>query len=337
MDLEFGHGFIPRIASLAPRMETASLSPVDTVDVTILVDNTIDINLPGSAIAHRAPRHYDWAERAQLRAEHGYALLLTVRRGQDSQSILYDSGLGRDTLVHNMDVLEIRPGGLRAVVLSHGHADHHGGLEGVFRRLRKAGTPLVLHPDAWRERRLVFPTGTEIHMPPPSRADLEAEGVQVVEERGPSLLLDDTVLVSGHTERVTGFEKGVPSQQARTEHGWEPDPWVWDDQSVIVSLKGKGLVVLSGCSHSGAINVLRNAQRVTGIDRIHAFIGGLHLSGTAFEPIIPQTVVEMAALEPAVVVPGHCTGWRATHELARVLPDAFVQTSLGTRLHLGVR
>jgi len=99
-------------------------------------------------------------------------------------------------------------------------------------------------------------------MPPPSRADLEAEGVQVVEERGPSLLLDDTVLVSGQTERITEFEMGVPSQQARTGGGWEPDPWVWDDQSVIVKLAGKGLLVLSGCSHSGAVNVLRKSTPI---------------------------------------------------------------------------
>ncbi len=221
-------------------MEQASLVPVDGVDVTILVDNFVDINLASTDVAPRATRHYDWSERPPLRAEHGYALLVTVRRGDDRSSLLYDAGLGRDTLLYNMDTLEMRPDELRAVVLSHGHADHHGGLEGVFRRLRRGGTPLVLHPDAWRERRLVFPTGTEIHMPPPKRADLEAEGVQVVEERGPSLLLDDTVLVSGQTERLTEFEKGQPSQQARTADGWEPDPWVWDDQSVIVRLRDKG-------------------------------------------------------------------------------------------------
>lgn len=317
----------------APTMEQASLLPVDEVDVTILVDNFVDINLPSTDVAHRAIRHYDWSERLPLRAEHGYALLMTVRRGDAYQSLLYDAGLGRETVLHNMDVLEIRPSELRAVVLSHGHADHHSGLEGIFRRLRRAGTPLVLHPDAWRERRLVFPTGTEIHMPPPSRADLEAEGVQVVEERGPSLLLDETVLVSGQTERVTEFEKGQPSQQASTGDGWEPDPWVWDDQSVIVKVRGKGLVVLSSCSHSGAVNVLLNARRVTGGEKVHAFVGGLHLSGAAFEAIIPQTVAELARIGPSVIVPGHCTGWRATHELARAMPDAYVQTSLGTRLH----
>jgi 7,8-dihydropterin-6-yl-methyl-4-(beta-D-ribofuranosyl)aminobenzene 5'-phosphate synthase len=92
-------------------------------------------------------------------------------------------------------------------------------------------------------------------------------------------------------------------------------------------------VVLSSCSHSGAINVLRNARNVTAHPRVHAFVGGLHLSGALFEPIIPDTVAELAAIAPDVVVPGHCTGWRATHELARAMPEAYVQTGVGTTLH----
>jgi 7,8-dihydropterin-6-yl-methyl-4-(beta-D-ribofuranosyl)aminobenzene 5'-phosphate synthase len=314
-------------------MEQASLVPVDVADVTVLVDTFVDVLMASTQVARRAPLVYEWSERDQLRAEHGFALLLTVQRDGRSESILYDAGLGRDTAVYNMDVLDIRPTNLRAVVLSHGHADHHSGLEGMFRRLGKPGMPLVLHPDAWRDRRIAFPSGTQVHMPPPSRADLAAEGVEVVEERGPSLLLDGMVLVSGQTERVTDFETGFPAQEARTGDGWEPDPWIWDDQSVIVHVRNKGLVVLSSCSHSGAINVVRNAQRVTGEAKIHAFVGGLHLTGGLFEPIIPRTIAELTAIRPDWLVPGHCTGWRATHELARALPDAYVQTSVGTTLH----
>jgi len=179
----------------------------------------------------------------------------------------------------------------------------------------------------------VFPTGTEIHWPPPSRGDLEREGVEVLEERNPSLLLDGMVLVTGQIDRATDFERGMPWQYARTCAGWAADAWTWDDQALVLHLKGKGLVVLSSCSHAGIINVLRHAQRLTGLRKVNAVVGGLHLTGEIFEPIIPRTIEALSAIGPDIVVPCHCTGWKATHELARRLPGAYVQTSVGTRLH----
>ncbi len=313
--------------------DRVALLPIDVADVTILVDNAIDILLPSNEVAQRAPLAYNWSEREQLVAEHGYSLLLTVQRDGRSESVLYDAGLGRSTVLHNMDVLDLQTNDLRAVVLSHGHADHHGGLEGMFQRVGRRNMRLVLHPDVWRDRRVVFPTGVEIHMPPPSHNDLDREGVTIIEERGPSLLLDGMVLVTGQVERVTDFEKGFPLQQARANGGWEPDTWIWDDQAVVCHLKDKGLVVLSSCSHAGVINVLRHAQRLTGIDKVYAFVGGLHLTGGLFEGIIPRTITELASIGPTIVVPGHCTGWKATHEVARKLPEAYIQTSVGTQLH----
>jgi 7,8-dihydropterin-6-yl-methyl-4-(beta-D-ribofuranosyl)aminobenzene 5'-phosphate synthase len=310
-----------------------TLLPVDVADVTILVDNAVDILLPSSEIAQRPPMPSTLGAQEPLIAEHGYSLLLTVQRDGHTASVLYDAGLGRNTVLHNMDVLAMRANDLRAVILSHGHADHHGGLEGIFRRFGKRRMPLLLHPDVWRERRVVFPTGFEVQMPPPSHNDLDHEGVEIIEEKGPSLLLDETVLVTGQVERVTDFEKGFPPQQARTDHGWEPDPWLWDDQAIVCHVKDKGLLVLSACSHAGVINVLHHARRITGIDRIYAFVGGLHLTGGLFDAIIPRTIAELQAIGPAIIVPGHCTGWKAAHELIRTLPDAYVQTSVGTRLH----
>ncbi len=203
----------------------------------------------------------------------------------------------------------------------------------MLRRLGRRGMPLVLHPDVWRDRKVVFPTGVEIHMPPPSHNDLERESVSIVEERGPSLFLDGMVLATGQVERLTDFEKGFPLQQARTNGGWEADTWMWDDQAIVCHLKDKGLVVLSSCSHAGVINVLQHAQRLTGIDRVYAFVGGLHLTGGLFEAIIPRTIAALGLIGPAIVAPGHCTGWNATHKLARQLPVAYIQTSVGTRLH----
>jgi 7,8-dihydropterin-6-yl-methyl-4-(beta-D-ribofuranosyl)aminobenzene 5'-phosphate synthase len=125
----------------------------------------------------------------------------------------------------------------------------------MLRRLGGRGMPLVLHPDVWRDRKVVFPTSVEIHMPPPSHYDLEREGVSIVEERGPSLLPDGMVLATGQVERLTDFEKGFLLQQARTNGGWEADTWMWDDQAIICHLKDKGLVVLSSCSLASVINV----------------------------------------------------------------------------------
>ena len=154
----------------------------------------------------------------------------------------------------------------------------------------------------------------------------------MVEERGPTLLVDGQVLISGQVPRVTDFETGFPIHNARAGEGWEPDPLILDDQNLIVDVAGKGLVLLSGCSHAGAVNVLRNAQRLTGRSRIVGFVGGFHLTGAVFEPLIEPTIAAVAGFGVERLVPGHCTGWKATHRLAQALPEAFVQPSVGTVL-----
>jgi 7,8-dihydropterin-6-yl-methyl-4-(beta-D-ribofuranosyl)aminobenzene 5'-phosphate synthase len=316
-------------------MTPVSLLPVDAVDVTVLVDNSIDILAAPSEVERRPGFVWEWTAREQLRSEHGYSLVLRIHRAGGSTTLLYDAGLGRDTATHNLDVLAIDPKDVRAAVLSHGPADHHSGLEGLHRRLHASGMPLVVHPHVWRDRKVVFPNGTEIHMPPPSRADLDREGWQIVEDRGPTLLLDGFLLVTGEVERTTGYETGFPPHmhQARVSDMWEPDGLIADDQAVVVNVRDKGLVVMSSCSHAGAINVLQHARRLTGVDQVHAFVGGMHLTGGLFAPIIPRTIQDLVAIAPDYVVPGHCTGWQAQNAVVSALPKAYLQSNVGTTFH----
>jgi 7,8-dihydropterin-6-yl-methyl-4-(beta-D-ribofuranosyl)aminobenzene 5'-phosphate synthase len=312
------------------------LQTVDSVDATILVDNTIDILMASTDRVTRPPLTWDWSTRPQLIAEHGYSLLFNVHKRGSVKTILYDAGLSPDTITHNLSVLGIDLSDLDAVVLSHSHADHHGGLLGLVHSLGKKNLPLVLHPDAWKNRKIRFPSGVEMHMPPPDRRALERNDVRIIDSKGPSFLLSDQALVTGQVERVTDYEKGFPYQYEASEgEKWEPDPWIWDDQGIIFNVNGKGLVVASSCSHSGVVNVLRNAQRITGVNKIHSFIGGMHLTGGIFEKIIPQTIRDIAAIHPDIIVPGHCTGWRAMHLISHEMPQEYVQGSVGTRFHFG--
>jgi 7,8-dihydropterin-6-yl-methyl-4-(beta-D-ribofuranosyl)aminobenzene 5'-phosphate synthase len=208
------------------------------------------------------------------------------------------------------------------------------GLPGVVDRLGIRNMPLLLHPDAYLERKLVLPNGDEIMVPAPKIADLRRENIEVIEEVGPSMLVDGMILVSGEIARTTDFEKGFPIHYAQRHDSWEPDPLIMDDQCLIINVRDKGLVIVTGCGHSGIINTIRNAQAITGIHKIYAVMGGFHLTDALFEPIIPATIAALKEIKPRYVMPGHCTGWSATHQIAQAMPDAYISNSVGTTLIL---
>jgi 7,8-dihydropterin-6-yl-methyl-4-(beta-D-ribofuranosyl)aminobenzene 5'-phosphate synthase len=257
---------------------------------------------------------------------------VTVTRAGRRHLVLFDTGISPDGLVENMRRLELSPHDVDVVVLSHGHFDHVGGMEGLSRVLRPANLPVMIHPDAWSRRRLALPGRDPVLIASPSRGALEGAGFEIVERRQPSFLLDGSLLVTGEVDRTTEFEHGLaPTHQALRDGEWRADQLVLDDQALVVDLKGRGLIVITGCGHAGVINTLRHVQKLTGRDRVHAVIGGFHLSGPRFEPLIGPTTDAFANIAPDYLVPAHCTGWKATHALAARFPEAFLQNSVGTR------
>jgi 7,8-dihydropterin-6-yl-methyl-4-(beta-D-ribofuranosyl)aminobenzene 5'-phosphate synthase len=273
-----------------------------------------------------------------LRAEHGFSALVTLRVGDREHRVLFDTGITPDGVVENMRRLELSPADVEAVVLSHGHFDHVSGLQGLFRTVGRAGLPVIIHPEAWNRRRIAVPGREPVSLPSPSKPDLEAAGFEVVEEREPSFLLDGALLVTGEIDRTTPFEQGsAPSHQAQRSGEWHADPLILDDQALVANVRGKGLVVLTGCGHAGVINTLRHVRRLTGEGRLHAVIGGFHLSGPRFEPLIGSTCDGFAELEPDYLVACHCTGWKAIHALAARFPDAYLPNAVGTRFEFRAR
>jgi 7,8-dihydropterin-6-yl-methyl-4-(beta-D-ribofuranosyl)aminobenzene 5'-phosphate synthase len=310
------------------------LREADAVRITIVTDNSIDVLLAGSDVAHRFPLVPNLFERPLPIAEHGFSVLIEVS-GEDQQStVMFDTGVSRNGLLYNLDAMEIDAADISAIVLSHGHADHAMGLPGLIDRLGSRNLPLILHPAAYLERKVVLPNGNEINLPPPRRSDLRQENIEVVEEVGPSLLVDGTLLVSGEVPRTTDFERGFPIHWARRDGVWEPDPLILDDQCAIIAVRDKGLVIVTGCGHAGIINIIRHARVITGIETIYAVIGGFHLSGPLFEPIIPSTVAAPQQIAPRYLVPAHCTGWRAAQQIALTMPEAYIPNSVGTTFAL---
>ncbi|MFI5314035.1 MAG: MBL fold metallo-hydrolase, partial [Candidatus Dormibacteria bacterium] len=182
---------------------TVVLAPVDAVDVTLVMDLSLDILMSGQDGVQRFKLAYDWSDHDSLLAEHGFSALVTVTVNGTRHAVLYDGGLSPLALQHNLDVMQVDVTNLRAITISHGHVDHHGGLEGLFRRHGALRLPLIIHPDAWKDRKVVMPTGAELHLPPPDHTHQQREGLNVIEEPGPPLHIDGTVLVSGQVARVT--------------------------------------------------------------------------------------------------------------------------------------
>ena len=314
---------------------TLQLNPVDKVEILTLMDNYIDVLLPGSDIVQRPPlASGGQIPTTTLVAEHGLSLLVTVYNGEEHHTVLLDTGWTPIGVIHNMNVLGINAEQIETIVLSHAHMDHTGTLLPLLEQMKRQ-IKLVLHPAAFSSPRyLAFDDGTKLLFPKTlDREALQEKGAQIILSEGPVAIAGGKVGVTGQVERVTAFEKGLPNAMMEKDGETVPDP-ILDDQALIINLKGKGLVLVAGCSHAGIINTLLHARKVTGEDKVYAVFGGFHLSGAFFEPIIEDTIRELKQINPFVLVPMHCTGWKAIHRFEEEFPGAFVLNSVGSKFTL---
>jgi 7,8-dihydropterin-6-yl-methyl-4-(beta-D-ribofuranosyl)aminobenzene 5'-phosphate synthase len=327
-----------------PRL-TVPLEPVDSLTVTTLVDNVFDVFMPDQGPAHRlspagarktqpSATMVDGLVPDQPIAEHGLSLLITITKQKATHTLLFDTGVSPNGMIGNMDRLQVDPKNIEAIVCSHGHFDHTGGLDGLIRRVGTNSLPVLIHPDFWNRRRVQLPGGVTREIPTTSKSALRGAGFEIIEERQPSFLFDHSVLVTGEVDRTTSYEPGFPVQEAWRNDHWEPDPLVLDDQAIVINVRDRGLVVFTGCGHAGIVNIARYTLALTGESSVYGLFGGFHLNGPLYEPLIDRVCADLGALQPELVVPAHCTGWRAQHALARAFPDAYVPDCVGTRFEL---
>jgi len=315
------------------------LKEVDKIEIVTVVDNYADLLLPDTEIVTRAvvfrpPLMTEPLKMASdtLLAEHGLCMLITVYWGQDRHTILFDTGYSQVAVLHNMALLKVDPSAIETIVLSHSHMDHTGGLFPILEKIGKR-IPLVAHPDIFLyPRYLSLETGEKLLFPELKKEELKQKA-ELVESKGPVCIADEMALVTGEVERTTAFETGLPN--ALVERGGKTEKDITtDDQAILVNLKGKGLVVIAGCSHAGIINTIRYGQKITNVSKTYAVIGGFHLAGAFFEKIIEDTIGEMKKISPEILVPMHCTGWKAIRRFSEEFPSSFVLNSVGAKFLL---
>lgn len=317
--------------------QTIAIREVDGVEIVSLMDNSVDFI---STIQRKEVQQVrNWVKDRMGRewikkyfrlpfAEHGFSVLIRVLRDGKSHLVLFDTGISPEGVVSNAKGMGLNLAEIESIVLSHGHFDHFGGLLKVLQAINKRDLPIIVHEDMFKVRGVTNPDGT-VRKFPTFPAENQVKLGKYVRTKQPYPVADDTMLVTGEIARKTDFEKGFPQHRALVDGKWQPDPWIWDDRGIVINVKQKGLVVISGCAHAGIVNTILYAQQITGIAKVYAIMGGFHLAGKECEPRISQTVKKLKQLNPTVIVPSHCTGWRGIYAIAEAMPQAFVWNSVG--------
>lgn len=339
--------------------EVAALPELDSLTISVLIDNGSDAL---SSVAAGTPQRselgalltdgpragrdlgHDWVlvfDRFCI-ACHGFSALATARAGERTASVLFDVGPYGDIWLANAERMSIDLSSIEAIVLSHWHWDHSGAMPLVVAAIadarRRAGrAPVVVdvHPDRPDQRGFLTPAGVFAMFPPePSLDAIAAAGARIVSE-GNAHRVADLFLVSGDIPRQTAYETGFPGHHRWQDGHVSPDPELRDERFLAANVRGRGVSVLSSCSHAGIVNVGLEARRLTQ-QRIDLVLGGYHLAGAAVEPRIEPTVRDLVELvQPRILAPGHCTGWRAMAALAAAAGQTgYAPSAVGTSYHL---
>ena len=310
-----------------------SLPAVDRVSITTVVDNSVDILRPDEKVARRWSV---WRARkiADLRAEHGLAHHVEVVRGGETARIAFDFGLTAGSMTHNFRELGLDAGTIDALALSHGHSDHFGGLLGFLSSYRRAMRPALRfygHPNhyvaRWMER-----DGHRVSLGRLDRGDVVRWDLDVVDVPEP-IVLAEGVLLSGEMRAPEPYEAIPPSLRMEQDSALVQDTFI-GEQTLVAHVRDRGLVVVTSCSHRGIVGICRHATRVSGVAKIHAVIGGFHLSGLDAERI-DRVVEALRGFEVDYLVPQHCTGAEALVRLAQRMGKELVVSSTGSTFTFG--
>ena len=312
------------------------LQPVDRLEVQVLVDNVTDTL---SSTPPFVTREWTVLQRQGMRvssggaiccANHGLSLVVTAHGPAGARTLLFDGGPVDYAIERNGVRLGVDFGEIGAVMLSHGHWDHAGGLPRAISLIVQGNgghaVPLYLHPGMFQPRGLRQPDGGVLPFDPiPLPAAWGDLGAEPVVTDQAATCLDGMFFISGEIPRVTGYETGLPCQVSRADDSvaWRPDPLLMDERFLAVHVRDKGLVVFSACSHAGIVNVLHHARALFPNVTLHAAMGGFHLAGPT-EAIIPETVRDLGGFGLDLIIPAHCSGWRAVNALVRAYGEQVV-------------
>lgn len=351
-----GLGALGACAALAQRGRSFTVPTVDQLKISVLTDSSYDtprVEANKWVKVRRTPfiAPQDW--RRALHNEWGLALALESRAGTQQRNLLLDYGYTPAALLNNLEILGVQPSRLHGLVLSHGHYDHFGGLIGFLQKYRaQLPDDLTLYvggEDNFCTRKTA--SGAPGHFADwgvLDRRELEALKVKIVYCERPTVV-HDHAFSTGAIERRS-FEKVIPNTlvayhprdglgcqlpeaDARAGGKYVADEHL-HEHGTVFHLRDRGLVVISSCGHAGIVNTVQQAIAVSGIQKVHAVLGGFHLF-PAPDDYLLKTVEALKALAPDVVVPLHCSGPGFVTAMRKVLADRLVTSTTGTIFEFG--